>query len=295
MKRAVAVLVVLALTLAPIAAFGATSTPVPAATSTGAVSARTTPGPFATPTEMQVQLWPSEADGAQLIISLDLPAGTPLPATVRIPLPEGATPGWVGEISTAGLNSDIKRDYTVEQGTGGRVVVFRIEKHRSVQVEASYTAPQVIGDKTISAFEWVQSAPSPLTNFAVKMGANTKDVAVDPTPTGAPQSNAQGERLYTVASSELKPGARFAMTVAYRVGVAGDTTAASGRGSADSQTVLIVLVAMLAVAVFAFMLVAARARGRERVADEAPAQRRVARQAEPEEPVEDDPFDVDLE
>lgn len=289
MKRALAVLVLLALMLAPVAALGATSTPVPATTSTGVVPVP----PFATPAEMQVQLWPSEADGAQLVISVDLAADALLPATVRIPLPDGTTPGWIGEISSAGLDSDVRRDYTVEQGTGGRIVVFRIQKYRSAQVEAGYTAPQVIGDKTVSAFAWVQSAPSPVTNFAVKMGANTTDVAIDPTPIGAPESNGQGERLYTVASSAFKPGAKFVMTVAYRVGAAGATTAASGGGAAGSQTLLIVLVALLAVAVFAFILVAARERGRERAADAVPAPRRAARKSEAEEPVEDGPFDVD--
>lgn len=259
MKRALAVLVLVALTLAPVVALAATSTPVPATTPTDGLSARTTPGPFADPVGMQIQLWPSEADGAQLIISEDLKADAALPATVRIPLPEGATPTWVGEISNAGLTNDVKRDYTIEKGTGGRVVVFRVERFRAAQVEASYTTPQITGDKTVSDFAWVQSAPSPVTEFTVKMTANTSDVAIDPAPIGAPASNKQGERLYTVASSEFKPGATFAMTVAYRVGVAG-TTATAGGGAGGSQALLAVLFVLLALAVFAFILIAVRMR-----------------------------------
>src|SRR5450759_3015479 len=181
MKRALAVLVLVALTLAPVVALAATSTPIPATTPapatapTDGLSARTTPGPFADPVGMQIQLWPSEVDGAQLIISEDLKADAALPATVRIPLPEGATPTWVGEISNAGLTNDVKRDYTIEKGTGGRVVVFRVERFRAAQVEASYTAPQITGDKAVSDFAWVQSAPSPVTEFTVKMTANTSD------------------------------------------------------------------------------------------------------------------------
>lgn len=292
MNRTLSVLMVLALTLVPVAALGATSTTTPATVASGSITAAKTPGPFATPTEMQVQLWPSEVDGAVLIISMDLAPDAALPATVRIPLPDNATPGWVGEISSAGLDSDIKRDYTLEQGTGGRMVVFRIEKFRSAQIEASYTEPQVIGDKLVSTLEWVQSAPAPVTNFSVKMAPNTKDVAVDPVPTGAPQSNDQGERLYTVAASPLKPGAKFAVTVAYRSGAAPTT---AGGVAAGGQTLLIVVVILLAAAVAVLILMVVRARGRQRIADASDPSRPSGRRTEAEESADEDPFDVDME
>jgi hypothetical protein len=301
MKRAWVPLIVLALAAGPALAFGATTTPAPAAVPPSALT-RSAPAP--TPTGMQVLLWTGRT-GAQTIIAVELAPNTPLPATVRLPLPAGATVVWAGELSGGSVETDIERKYTTEEGTGGKVVVFRLEKFRSAQVEATHPAPQAVGDRTVSSLDWVQSAPSALTHFAVQVGPEAADVTVDPAGGGTPQTNASGERLYTVSSKALKPGEKFTMTVAYRSGA--QTASGGGATGGGTTALLVVLGALLAAAISAFVVVAARMRSAERLETEEPTPDSDSRQptgsapskggdrAPEEEPDEDDPFRIDWE
>lgn len=278
----------LALACAPAFARAATLTASPALTATAAPAGAK--APVATPVDVQVQLWPAERGGAQLVISADLAENTRLPATVRIPLPAGAEPGWVGEVSGGDISGDILRQFTIEKGDGGQVLVLTLEKYRSAQVEANFTAPTAIGGKMASTLDWVQSAPAATTHFAVKMTTGTADVAIDPVPTGAPQQNDAGERLYTVASRHLDPGKTFTMTATFAYGAQTAATTASGGGG--GSTVLVVLVALLAAAVMAFVVVAVRSRTRPVAAPEARARRTARRGDDTDAPDENDPFQL---
>lgn len=287
MKTRLALLLALALAcaLAPASALAATATPSPSLVATG--SARSS-APVVEPADMQVQLWPSEKDGPQLVISADLAPGTKLPATVRIPLPAGATPGWVGEVSGGDVANDILSEFTIEKGTGGQVVVFTLTKYRAAQIEADYKPLVSVGDKLVSTLDWVQSAPTPLTSFAVKFGASAVDMATDPAASGAPQANDAGEKLYTVASTHLETGKTFTLAATFKYGTAAATsTTTSAPGG--YQTLLIVLVVLLGAAIVAFVLLAAKSRG----AAAAPDDERPTRPARREDaPDEDDPFQI---
>lgn len=222
--------------------------------------------PVAVPVEMQVQLWPAEPEGAVLILSADIAASAPLPATVRIPLPKGATVTWAGEVSPTGVADDIKRDHRVEEGTGGQVVVLTVEKYRSVQVEAAYAAPVAIGSKFTSTLDWVQSAPAGETLFAVKAGPTVNVTAIDPPSAGTPQKNAQGETLFTLEAKKLAPGASYTVAAVFtRGGTAAVTPTGRAAGALPTGTVVLiaVLVGLAVVAVIAILALAARSRGKE--------------------------------
>jgi len=287
-RKTLALLIATAVVLAPAAAFAqAATTIVPNATAAKAVGV--------TPAAMAVQLGPAEKEGAEIIISAQLATGTPLPATVRIPLPAGARLSWSGEIAGRGGAGDIQRTGSVENGTGGQVVVVRLEKFREAQIEALYTAPKVTGDRLTSILDWVQSAPAGRVVFIIRMAPGTSDIVIDPAPVGVPQGDAATGREYTLPLRTLPVGGTARITVAYTL-IVGSAPAVAGASGTSGLLIGVLLVA-LALAAVAFVIVALRSRRASPDGTvETPAQPEPS--AEPAEPrAEDgegkDPFDVD--
>jgi hypothetical protein len=272
-SRLMPIMLAIALIL-PSAAFAAVGTGARTATSTSAVPAAaapvaapsaaaspSAPAAAAVPAALDIQLWPSEADGVNLVVSAQLADSVKLPASVRIPLPAGVTLGWVGEVFGGDPGQDVKRPYTVEEGTGGKVLVVTLTQSRMVQYEG--LMPQLVseGDRYSATLDWVQSAPSPSQGFAVKMVATTGDVKTDPAFEGAPQSNTSGEMLYSLPTANLSVGQTQRVTVSF-VRVAAGAAPAQPTSGGDGSPVLTVLFSMLAAAVVALVIVAARSKRR---------------------------------
>lgn len=223
---------------------------------TGAVAASATAAPVSLEaTELWVQLWPEGEPGTNvLIVGAQLPQGTALPATIRLPIPEGATVYWAGEVVSSDAGADIERDYTIVDTGNGKAAEVTLETTLSVQVDATYGTIEIDGNDLISKFQWMQSVESSGTQFAVLVPRGTGDVTIEPAPPGEPQENEAGERLYTLTPAVLQPGSTYPITVTYRrAGVqddAGDST----------PTILWVLGALLAVAVAVLVVVIIRQR-----------------------------------
>ncbi|MDO8914938.1 MAG: hypothetical protein Q7W16_02495 [Coriobacteriia bacterium] len=271
-SRLMPIMLAIALIL-PSAAFAAVGTGARTATSTTAVPAATpasvTPAPAspstpvaaAVPAAVEVQLWPSEPDGFNVVVSAQLAESVKLPATVRIPVPAGVTLGWVGEVFGGDPAKDVKRAYIIEEGTGGRVLVVTLTQSRMMQYEG--LMPQLVqdGERYTATVDWVQSAPSPSQGFAVKMVAATGDVKTEPAFEGAPQVNASGEKLYSLPTTTLSVGQTQRVTVSF-VRAAAGTTPAQPVSGGDGSPVLTALFSMLAAAVIALVIVAARSKRR---------------------------------
>jgi hypothetical protein len=210
------------------------------------------PAGSATPSTLEVQFWPSEQDGVLLIVGAELPAQSTLPATVRVPVPAGATVTWVGEVFGGDPAADTEIPYVEEQGEGGKVLVATLTKSRSVQYEATLTAPSESGGRKTSTFTWVQSASGPEVSLSVKMASTTGDVLIEPGSAAAPQTNATGERLYTLPAAKLALGESSTVKVSWVTAAPGT---AGPPSSAGSSTVLYVLVGLLAIALIALAVV----------------------------------------
>ncbi|PKQ29767.1 MAG: hypothetical protein CVT60_03625 [Actinobacteria bacterium HGW-Actinobacteria-10] len=206
-------------------------------------------------TSIWVQLWPEGEPGTNVvIIGARLPEGTPLPATVQLPIPEGATVYWAGEIVGRDATADIERDYTIVDTGNGKAAELTIETTLSVQVDVTYGTIEIDGNDLISRFQWTQSVPSSGTTFAVLVPRGTGDVDIEPAPPGEPRENEVGERLYTLSPAVLQPGSTYPITVTYRrAGVQDDT-------SGSTATVLWIIGALLAVAVVALVVAVGRQR-----------------------------------
>lgn len=228
MRRVLTVLAVVAMVLATVPAV-----PVGAAETPSAIP-------------MSVQLWP-EAEPSQLllIVSADLPADAKLPATVTLPLPEGATVLWAGEVTGGNPESDIKRMPEVVEGKGGKALRIELESARSAQYEASVGTLTVSGQKTSGRLRWVQSVEASTTSFAVRTPANVSSINIRPTPSDLPQRNSQGESLFTLPDRALSLGEAVTIDVSYsrggQVAPAADVNAGSGASGVNKFTLILVV------------------------------------------------------
>lgn len=205
-------------------------------------------------TPVEVQVWPGGEPGSTIfIVTGHIPEGTPLPATVRLPLPAGSEVVWSGEILGGPVADDPQREHAIVEATGGQALEMTAESTRTVQYEAVGPALSVIDGMTTSVFEWVQTVPTGDVVFSVRMSASAGSIEIDPMPVGSPRTNDAGERLYTLRPAVLSEGQSFTVTAAF-----GPPGAGGSNGS--DFPLLWVLVGALVLATAALLVVIARQR-----------------------------------
>ncbi|MDH4139321.1 MAG: hypothetical protein OEV43_01995, partial [Coriobacteriia bacterium] len=137
-----------------------------------------------------VQLYPEEQQGAASMVAyVSIPTDAPLPATVRIPIPQGAEPFWVGEVFDSALSDaiDQERDYEIVDGDGGPVVELTLEETRTAMYEALTGPADTSGSRVSISWVWVQSEPTKDVQFSVTVPAAATLVQVDPAPVVGPR------------------------------------------------------------------------------------------------------------
>lgn len=212
-------------------------------------------------TTIFVQFWPEgETQTNVVIVGAELDPKVPLPATVQLPLPSGATPFWAGEIVGDSASSDVQREFKIVDGAKGKVVEFTVETTRAVQFDATVGAVEIDGDDIVTTLEWQQAVASKNVSFAVRVPAGVEDVRIDPKAPGEPQKNAVGEQLYTLADQILSPGDTTAIKVLYR-------RAGTGDAGSGVQPIYIVL-GLLAAAVIGLLVAVAMQNRRRSAAQE---------------------------
>ncbi len=208
----------------------------------------------------QVQAAPDVSGGqAAVIVAVQLPPDVKLPAMVRIPVPQGAIPTWVGEILGGDPTADPQRPYRTAQGTGGQVLEMTLEETRNAQAEFTVASTSANG-KVSMQLTWIQASPSTRTEFSVRVPSGSAGVQISPTPEGSPATSPTGESLYGLPTLQMKPGQTSVVSVGYTVGQTGQQ-AQTGTGS-GSSTVFYVLVAalLLVLAILGFSLMSRRSR-----------------------------------
>ncbi|HZL04873.1 MAG TPA: hypothetical protein VFE45_05560 [Coriobacteriia bacterium] len=204
---------------------------------------------FARVSEYQVQYTPRGASGTgQLIVNVVLSPETELPATVKVPLPVGATVVWSGEIVGPDPTADPFREAVVTAAEGGLIATFTMEQVRVAQVEANLPAPSVSGDEVTAALNWVNTGEEGTYTFAVVLEAGARDVAITPAPVGDPARNDAGETLRTLMPVRLATGQEFSVDVRYGLGGEGAT------GNTTS-TALVIVAVLLGIALVGLLVV----------------------------------------
>jgi hypothetical protein len=232
-----------------------TQTPPPSAAATGTIK----PAPLAEGI-YQVQAAPDVTAGqAAVIVAVQLPPDVKLPAMVRIPVPQGAIPTWVGEILGGDPTADPQREYRTAQGTGGQVLEMTLEETRSAQAEFTVSST-ASGGKVTMSLNWIQSSPSEQTEFSVRTPPGSTQVQITPAPEGEPATNSLGETLYALPTKVMKAGETLVVSVSYVTGQGGQQGQAGTQSG--SSTIFYVLVAalFLVLAVLGFSLLSRRSR-----------------------------------
>lgn len=198
-------------------------------------------------TMLYVQFWPEgEAQTNVVIVGVELDPAVKLPVTVQLPLPKGATVFWAGEISGTDAAADIEREFKLVDGPDGKLVEFTAETTRAIQYDATVGAVEMDGNDILTSLEWIQAVKSKAVSFAVRVPSGVENVRIKPDAPGEPQSNAAGEKLYTLTDMALKPGDTTKVEIVYnRMGLESDSGSAPG--------VLPILFGLLAAAVVALL------------------------------------------
>lgn len=87
-----------------------------------------------------VLLVDASGQGTTLIISGSLAGQTPLPQVLELPVPSGARPSWVGEISGGDPSTDPTATYSIRRARGYDIVTLSLEKYLRGQVEITQPA-----------------------------------------------------------------------------------------------------------------------------------------------------------
>lgn len=169
--------------------------------------------------QMAVQIWP-EADPGKIIVIVSAQAaeGQKLPATVDLPLIEGAEVLWAGEIMGTDPSQDIQQTPKTVDAASGKAVRVAYTKGQSVQYEATMPGLTVNGTSVKASMKWVQTTEASKTSFAVRLPAGISDVSVRPAPAVEPQKNPAGESLYTLPDRALAAGDDVTIDIAYTKG-----------------------------------------------------------------------------
>lgn len=217
--------------------------------------------------DIEIQLWMGANPGeAVTIVSLVIPDSVELPATVRLPLIEGTSVDWAGEISGGDPASDPPRKFKIVDGpSGGRFAEFTVEQYRVAQIDLSPTPHVEQGDKVSAQFDYIEPLGSSDVAFSVRLPAVASKVQITPKPEGKPGTNEIGESLHKLAPVSLKVGEKASVDVAYVM----DLGKIDGGSGTDPFGIVIgVLAALAAVVLVVVMVVASRGRRRADVADE---------------------------
>jgi hypothetical protein len=248
------------------------------APATAAAAAAAQPPAAAAPPTLEVELWPDRQQRlTSLTVMARLPEKAALPATVRLPLPEGATITWSGEIDIADDTgaSDTSQTPGIVETAGGRAVDLVARKSRLVQYEAVLGRSVHTGDKVTTVLVWTQTVPTGSVTFSSRVPLEATQVKVTPPPAGDPQKDEQlGQMLYTLAPQDLKPGQRFALQVEYQLASGArppqGTTPAGGGTMSGPGGIPIWLLVLLVVAVAMLPVLVGVQRRRRAAAGEAP-------------------------
>lgn len=202
--------------------------------------------------KVDVQLTPEAEPGVNvLIVGARLPEGTALPAKVNLPLPDGASVFWAGEITGGPPEQDIRRDFSIIDGPFGRVIEFTAETTLSVQYDALYGQIRFSGQERETELGWRQSVPIGELSMALRLPPGTQ--LLIPEVRRPPQTNQAGERLYTLDPLSIDVGQGTTLTVTYQ-------TATGPAARSEEIPMALWLVAAIGVALLLLVVVVQRQR-----------------------------------
>lgn len=214
------------------------------------VAGAANPDPLTEANTLTVHIWPgAEAGKIGVLVQAVIPDTVALPVRVRIPVPEGYTVNWAGEI-TPNVGEDLTRAYTTVDTDKGSYIEIVATESRTVQADYIGSALSVNNGKVSAQLSWEQSVPAQYVTFDVRVPANASMVKIDPAPADDPEKNPEtGEWLYSLESKALAAGEAQPISIAY------STSAGSGFSLDFSNPITIVLLVLVVALVVAVLYV----------------------------------------
>lgn len=198
-----------------------------------------------------------------LLISGELPASTPLPAEVAIPIPPKSQVSWAGEILGGPTAQDPQAQPRIESKAGYDLAIFTLKQARTGQVEVSAPAmARVTGRTRTVTLSWVSAAAVPDVKLIVRVASTGK---VTKPPTGVTRTvGSDGTVQYARSFRSVKPGQKLSLQLGYTPGAAppsgatpqqtpGALTGSAPRSSAPPAWVLYAIAAIVVGVVYVFL------------------------------------------
>jgi hypothetical protein len=155
-----------------------------------------------------VDLWPDYDQPAMLVLLTgELPADAPLPATITIPLPAGADLNAVARYGeTGGLFSDV--EYVINDN---QLTITTPSPRFRVEYYAPY---RVDGNTHAYTFDWTGDLAIDSLSAVVQQPLGATFITTDPPSTGSELRN-DDLTYYRLPAQPLSPGQRYAVQVNY--------------------------------------------------------------------------------
>lgn len=197
----------------------------------------------------------------RIVLNVQLPEDTKLPATFQFNYPADTPLEWTGEV----LGGDTSADPQVSvKKVGGDETVntyeVTLEKGRTFQAEGTNPAPTETADNNITiatvGYKPATDADSLILGFEIPKTATVQqqDGLQD-------LGRGNSAEVYGYALTDVKAGKGLSVEVAYQSNAA--TSTAQGGSSKGTSTILIVLVVVLVLVVIGILIYAASKRAQE--------------------------------
>jgi hypothetical protein len=214
--------------------------------------------------QMDIRVLPEYDQNAVLVImGFALPADVQLPASVKFPLPAGATIAGIGEIDPGGgfTYNYADRYPEVEPGSEWDIATIEVLDFRELQIDYYYDPglPQGPGERS---FPILAQTPMDAVSLVmhVQQPAGATDFQIQPALQGAGQAG-DGFTYSVGAFSDVEAGSTFGYQISYYKADAGlsiDSEQSGGGSSPQFNTNTVLLAAILVIVAIVGVLVVYR-------------------------------------
>jgi len=186
----------------------------------------------------------SETSASTLMVSGELPASVPLPATAELSVPAGSEVQWIGEVLGGPSSADTALKYAKLMSGGSDIYRFELTKSRVAQIEVLAATPVPFDGKTYSpSVRWSATQAVPKVNLRVRVpqGAQIVQQIAD----AKMEPGESGFSGYTKTFTTVKAGDKLDLAFAYTAPIALAPTTPTA--SSSSSLVVPAIVAVIAI------------------------------------------------
>ncbi len=177
---------------------------------------------------LDVELWPDyDREAVLVLLTGTLPAGTALPVTLTVPLPEGADFNVAARITSDNTMTD--QGMTPEVGTNA--VTFALTEQR---FRVEYYQPYTAADNQHSfAFTWQSTMAVDALSVTIQQPIAATNMTVVPSPATVSEGQ-DGLTYHALAAQSVPTGETYTVQISYRMSSPPQLTESFQQGS-DSE------------------------------------------------------------